>query len=419
MGPKFKERLTLLAGIILVLWNRILIRLGLRRRVDGWGRGAGLVLRGEAATFVLSAFGLDVWSDVREASSIQDTQEHLAGRLAQFLAGEPVSYVQIRRGDDQDFAEAAPVPSYTLGFQKWISGPERFIRPDDWTGRIVSIGAQPKIDVLFNIICRIAPDGSADLWVRVNHIGTDGVPVQEMLTRLETSWGLSGEVKYPSPEEFAPFHGPRHCAGREGLGEVQAFLDFTPLLTWRKVQNARLPEPMTISAAFLWRIGRHKAFSGLYLGTTVDLPETDGLGRGVGVVVTRPSDYSDDEDGLGRYVRAFNRELNLTRARQSESMKTLDAAGLIPAKFETVLLRHGLDQGRAFGSMALTILKDASVFGAPLADAGHVDGFIALGSAALTTRDGRKVGCVTIKGPHQRIADYPRLLSEAVGQTQQ
>jgi hypothetical protein len=69
--------------------------------------------------------------------------------------------------------------------------------------------------------------------------------------------------------------------------------------------------------------------------------------------------------------------------------------------------------------MALTILKDASVFGAPLADAGHVDGFIALGSAALTTRDGRKVGCVTIKGPHQRIADYPRLLSEAVGQTQQ
>jgi hypothetical protein len=100
-------------------------------------------------------------------------------------------------------------------------------------------------------------------------------------------------------------------------------------------------------------------------------------------------------------------------------MKTIDAAGLIPARLETALLRHALDQGdKAFGSLALTILKDARVFGAPLADAGHADGFIALGSAALEAGDGRKVGCVTVKGPGQRIADYPKLLSEAIGQTQ-
>ena len=53
------------------------------------------------------------------------------------------------------------------------------------------------------------------------------------------------------------------------------------------------------------------------------------------------------------------------------------------------------------------MLKDARVFGAPLAETGHINGFIAIGSLALPTESGKPVGCITIKGPAERIAEYP------------
>src|ERR1700722_12249212 len=68
----------LITSVALVLANRLLLGTGLRRRVDGWRRGAGLVLRGENSTFVLSAFGLNIGSD---ASAERSTaQASIAGR---------------------------------------------------------------------------------------------------------------------------------------------------------------------------------------------------------------------------------------------------------------------------------------------------------------------------------------------------
>jgi len=135
----------------------------------------------------------------------------------------------------------------------------------------------------------------------------------------------------------------------------------------------------------------------------------------VGVVVVRPAVYFNQPGGLARYVADFNRELALTRQRQSEGCKTLDASAYLPAPLAEALLRHGLDEGkRAFGSLGLTIIKDAKVFGAPLADTGHPDGFIAIGSIACQSSAGHPVGCVTVKGPGPRIAPYARLLHEAM-----
>ncbi|HEX4794939.1 MAG TPA: hypothetical protein VH370_14155, partial [Humisphaera sp.] len=51
---------------------------------------------------------------------------------------------------------------------------------------------------------------------------------------------------------------------------------------------------------------------------------------------------------------------------------------------------------------------------APLADIGHADGFLAIGRMDLPTNDGRRVGCVTIKAPSHKIADYPRYLREVI-----
>jgi hypothetical protein len=201
------------------------------------------------------------------------------------------------------------------------------------------------------------------------------------------------------------------------MAEVQTFIDFSSLLAWRKRENQKLPTPMTVSAAILWQLARHRHFTPLFLGTTVEVPALGGLGRGVAILVVRPADYFSRPDGLAQFVTAFNRELARTKQRASAALKTLDAAALLPPRLEESLLRHTLEKGgRGFGSLGLTLLKDARIFGAPFADTGHANGFIALGSVSLPAADGRQVGCLVIKGPRVRIAEYARILHEALAQ---
>src|SRR5437763_815818 len=85
------DRLAVAAAIGLLLPNRLLLRCGLRRRLDGWRIATGMVLRGEAATFVLSAFSIDIWSDAQARPTLpgpQQARAHMAERLATFLSGE-------------------------------------------------------------------------------------------------------------------------------------------------------------------------------------------------------------------------------------------------------------------------------------------------------------------------------------------
>jgi len=264
-------------------------------------------------------------------------------------------------------------------------------------------------------VCRLSERGAADVWLRVNHVGADGVPIQDMLNRLEAEWGLSEEVRFPTPEAFAPLAEPRPIAGGSELREIQMFADFSPLVRWRKHENGRLPQPMTLAAAVLWALARQPALAGLQMGTTVEVSERYGLERGVGVVVVRPADYFGRADGLCRYVRRFNRELDRTRRRASASCKTLDAAALIDPRSAGSLLRHALQNvPGAFGDVALTMLKDGKVFGAPIAEVGHARGFIAIGSVALPSADGRQVGCITVKGPASVVATYPSIIRDAI-----
>lgn len=408
----------MLAASGLVLVNRALLRAGLRRRVDGWRRAAGLVLREEASTFVLSAFGLDAWSDVAGAARRggPETEAHAARRLMEFLRAEPCCRVRVRRGEVEDRVEGCDGPSCTLAFRPWVRGPGRFAPPGDWSGEpggafTPGMGANP----LMNIVCRVDEDGRADVWARVNHVGADGVPVQEMLSRLEAAWGGAESVRYPTHEAFVPHGAGRPLPGRPGLCEVQTFIDFERLLGWRKRANARLRDPMTVSAAVMWMLARHDAFAGIHIGTTVEVAAGGGLGRGVGVVVIRPGDYFGRRAGLARYASDFARGVERTRRRASDSCRTLDAVGLLPGALGAALLGHALERApRAFGSMGLTMLKDARVFGAPLAAAGHGRGFMAVGSVGLASDGGGRVGCVSVKGPEAVVSGYPRALREAL-----
>jgi hypothetical protein len=416
------SRLSLLPAVGRLLFNRAALTLKLRKPRDGWRRAAGLVLRHEESTFILSAFGLDSWSDAPSTGSVSTAtaQRNFAQRLHAFLMAEPDLHAHILHTREEDFATPSTGPAYTLRIEPAASGPARFLPPSDWSGaRIDHLTREhPNSLPLLNIVARLDAGNAVDIWLRVNHVAADGVPVQEALNRLEAEWGVKTPVLFPTPESFSPFTTPRPLAGtRAGCAIVQTFLDFAPLLAWRKQQNAKLPAPLTVSAALMWRLALHPHFRPFYIGTTAEVAPSDvyALARGVGMVVARPSEFQSQPEDLARFAALYSRELELTRQRASQGCKLLDAAAFLPAHSARALLHRGLQDGTtAFGSLGITMLKDAKVFGAPLAETGHDNGFIAIGSLALPTGSGRAVGCVTIKGPADRIADYPRLLTEAL-----
>jgi hypothetical protein len=339
----------------------------------------------------------------------------VARRLRAFLDGEPVCRARIRCDADAHRVEPTDSPCCTLAFEPPITGPARFALPHRWSGDAVGASLDGDSLPLLNILCRVDASGSVDVWVRINHVGADGVPMHEMLSRLEAAWGTADPVVYPTPEEFEPLSGVVDCPGRADLGQVQTFVDFRPLLAWRSRQNSLLPQPMTVAAALLWCLNRSAPFDGLYMGSTVEVGATGALGRGVGVVVARPADYAPDADGLRRYVLDFNRQVEATRRRASGGCKTLDALAFVPPRIATAVLADALRRGRsAFGSLGLTILKDARVFGAPIGTEPHADGFIAIGSMSLPSTDGRLVGCVCAKGPRSAIAVHPGAIRDAL-----
>jgi hypothetical protein len=418
----------LATAVGLVAVNRAALACGVRRRVDGWRRAAGLVLRGPESTFVLSAFGLDAWSDAPEAAAGATRaalEAHVAARLELFLRGERELHVRVRRGEAEDRAEACAGMCWRLRFEGAPAGTARFVAPRAWGGVLrgceTEVVERGECAVVLEVVCRVEAGGDpgrVDVWVRANHVGTDGVPVQAMLTRLEGAWGVDGALRYPGGEACAEIERVRALEGpgvRADAGEVQAFVDFGPLLAWRKRENARLGTAMTVSAALLWHLGRHPAGAGRWLGTTVEVAEGRGCGRGVGVVVVRPADYERfGEAGLGRYVQDFNAQVERTRRRATAGCATLDAAAHVPAGLAAGLLRKALDDGKAFGAIGLTILKDARVFGAPLASRGHGEGFVAVGSVGLTSERG-PVGCVCVKGDAGSVGGWPGVMREVVG----
>ena len=401
----------LLRAAALVWLNRALLRTRLRRAKDGWRRGASLCLTQETSRFVLSAFNLDALSD---APPNADPAIHIASRLNVFLQTEPDSHHHIEPTDTAHIVRPHDGPGYSLRFEPRPAGAPRFIRPDTWTATSDDTTPRNPLPV-FEFVCRTDDHPGVDLWLRINHTAADGVPVQEMLTRLERAWGTTGPVTFPTPEEFSPHSHPRPTPGRPDAVELQTFIDFSPLLAWRKKQNQVLPEPITVSAALQWWLAKHRAFPHFHFGSTVDVPPVNGLNRGVGVVVVKPADYFDKPNGLARYVKHFNRQVALTRRRATASHKTLDAAAHLPPDLAKAALIFGLHQGKhAFGRIGLSIIKDAKVFVAPLGDAGHGDGFIAIGNTSLPTSSGPPVACVTIKGLSPRIATHAQILREVI-----
>jgi hypothetical protein len=295
---------------------------------------------------------------------------------------------------------------------------QRFAPPDFCARRTLGFG-------YLSIVARPdAEERTADLWVNAHHVGLDGVPLQELITRLERAWGRSHAVIFPHPQGAGAFVGPHVCSapGERRVDHALAFVDFSPVVALRRHLNARLRAAIggevTFGALLAWLLNREPEFAGVRIASTVDVAASDGYDRDVDVVVLRPADFARGDgpwDGLVDYAREFNRLIAAARTRTSPIRRGMQTAGLLPAWAHIDRIRANpavLDD--TFGTLCITIVRDAQVFVSPMSDLGMAHGFFAIGSVNLPSGDGRHVASVSVKGDAGRIAHYPAVLQRAI-----
>jgi hypothetical protein len=101
------------------------------------------------------------------------------------------------------------VKSVCLSFEPIAPEPSRRFDPPDFRfRRVIGLG-------FLNVVCRTLPGRGVDLWMQVHDTGGDGVPTQELLTRLENAWGTDPRVFYPADTGNAPEPTPCYASMQE------------------------------------------------------------------------------------------------------------------------------------------------------------------------------------------------------------
>jgi hypothetical protein len=262
------------------------------------------------------------------------------------------------------------------------------------------------------------PDGrTADVWMQVHHAAADGAPMQELLGQLRKALGEREQVLFPAPETWRPLAvaRPWHLPGDRPIEHALDFLDFTPLLELRRELNSfrekRGTSPATVGATLVWSLSRQADFRGKRFAVTVDVPATPREPRCVDLVVTRPDAFPD----LDSYVDDFNAQVAACRKRRSPTRRAMQAMALLSPTAALSLLRLNAERTReTFGTVGLSLLRDAQVFLAPMSDPGFDDGFLAIGRMDLPTADGRRVGAASVKGDRGKPERLLRALRAAV-----
>jgi hypothetical protein len=277
---------------------------------------------------------------------------------------------------------------------------------------------------ILNILCRFDRSHTeADLWFQINHIPVDGVPMQEVLQDLKDRWGTCGDLVFPTPS-FERTILPIVCSSRDSkkrIYHVIQFVDFRNLLRARRELNKRyageVREDITVVSLLAWGLAHHKCFDERKFTFPVDLSACMNRERTLGFVVIRPGVYFDKDkpkEGFINFQREFNRRLQATRARRSESYELLEIFALTPPFIYAATLKlMSAALAEITGTVGITIIKDADLFIAPLSDT-HPDGFLALGNLLVPTVEGGMVGAVSVKGSKDRVRDYLKAVNEVV-----
>ncbi len=289
---------------------------------------------------------------------------------------------------------------------------KRFEPPDFRIRRIIGAG-------FLNVVCRRAPRGAMDIWMQVHHTGADGAPMQEFLTRLAIAWGTEAGVLFPTDTDLSPKFLPCFASQEERpLYLVTDFIDFSPLFRLRDDLKKRFAkhgiEAIPLCALFLWCLAHQPEFEGVKFANAVDVSANETKERGVDLVPIRPGDYRD-RHGFAAYLRDFNQLILDARNRRTRSYLAMRNLAVLPPMLASAALRLNPEAGRStFGTVGVSILKDAKVVVGTMADQGFDGGFILIGSMSLPCANGRTSGAVSIKGEYAAIRGYPMAIRRAI-----
>lgn len=252
-------------------------------------------------------------------------------------------------------------------------------------------------------VLRRLPDSlEFDVWMQIQHTLDDGAPRQELLTRLMREWDpapvtFPADAGDPGVASYAP---PLPCSapGERPLQLHRDFIDLSPLQSWARAHRA------PVVAALLWWLAREPECEGRRFGVAVDVPAGGGFERAVDLIGVRPADFPEFADFAAHFVRRAAE----ARERRGPSWRAMRNAAFLPASLAGEWMANKQDLAEAtFGTMGVTMLRDASVFVAPMADFGWPDGFLALGNTALPAPGGGRVTSVTLKA--EQVAARERL----------
>jgi hypothetical protein len=230
--------------------------------------------------------------------------------------------------------------------------------------------------------------------------------LQELLTRLETAWGIE-EARFPTPDEFADTPRACHVPGEREVYETVSFHDFTELLALRRRLSDEHGTATPLVSLLLWLLGREPEFRGVKFGSTVDVPAGGRSERDVDLIALRPAEFAD----LPAYARAFTAAIDASRARTGPTRRAMSDTELLPPWLHRKLLEtNPKGVAETFGTVGVSVVKGAKVIVAPLSDVGFPGGFISVGSADLPATDGGRVVAVTVRGTREQAATYPAVL---------
>ena len=185
---------------------------------------------------------------------------------------------------------------------------ERFQMPDFSRYRIPGLG-------MLGVMARFTGDlKEVDLWCQFNHVATDGLPMQEFLTRLKSDWGSVDKVVFPATQENILSNMQLRYAG-EGNFRALFFADFEPLLAVRRYLNEHYQQAMGGNAAvaglIMWGVSRHDIFARQKFLLPVDAGMLDN-DRILNLMMIRPRQFAHEnsKSPLEDYCR-FQKEMNL------------------------------------------------------------------------------------------------------------
>lgn len=278
-----------------------------------------------------------------------------------------------------------------------------------------------------NIHCRFNENyNDIDMWIQFHHAIFDGVPAQEIISKLRKEWGITRASQYPSMDFCNKPERIRASLKNSAINDNASYIktkamDFTPLIKARKnlIINPLpgIESPVTLASMIAWGLSFTQDFKNVKFSIPNDLKARQGYKRTLGAVFTAPWAYKQKKDNKKAFIdyeMDFNTSLAKMEQRTGECFKFMDYCKYTPLWSMEKAFKIAPQMIEEFvGTAVITIVKDSEIFLAPRPDI-FSKCVIAIGNMMIPSSDGRLLGAVSINSKKDDIDHYFSALKHAI-----